>query len=269
MKLEPEPSLRPADAPKARGWPGGLLALTLALGACGAGAQENPAPRPDVLWGMGLGVDVHQRPYRGVDNETWAIPLIYYETTWMRLIGPNVELKLPSAGPVALRLKARYSLNGYEASDSPNLRGMDERKDGFWLGGEALWRAPWVNLSAELLGDASGYSEGLQFKLQADRRWGWGRFHLTPRLAAIQLDRAYVDYYYGVNASEVANGRPRYEGDATTNVELGVRVDYSLRPTQNLFLDLRGTRLGDAITDSPLVDRSSPVGLVLGYLYRF
>lgn len=263
------PSDPASEAHRARAWPGALLVLTLVLGASGAWAQENQAQRSDVHWGLGLGVDVHQRPYRGADNETWAIPLIYYENTWVRWLGPNLDFKLPSAGPVLLRLKVRYSLNGYEASDARELHGMAERKDGFWLGGEALWRTPFVNLSAELLSDASGYSEGLQFKLQADRRWGFGQFHLTPRLAAVQLDSAYVDYYYGVNASEVASGRPRYEGDSTVNVELGLRVDYSLWPGQNLFLDLRGTRLGDAVTDSPLVDRSSPAGLVLGYLYRF
>ncbi|MDF3822445.1 MipA/OmpV family protein [Leptospira sp. 96542] len=250
-----------------RSWAWVVLALTLGAGT--VWAQENPAPRPEAQWGIGLGADVHQRPYRGVDNEAQAIPLLYYENDWLRLIGPSLELKLPSAGPVALRLKARYSRNGYEASDARYLQGMDERKDAVWLGGEAVWRTSVVNLSAELLSDASGYSDGLQFKLQADRHWGFGRFHLTPRLAAIQLDRAYVDYYYGVKASEARNDRPRYEGASTLNLELGLRLDYGLRPAQNLFLDLRGSRLGDTITDSPLVERASPAGLVLGYLYRF
>jgi outer membrane scaffolding protein for murein synthesis (MipA/OmpV family) len=269
MKLASVPSTPPAEARRARASPVALLALAITFGPAEVWAQENQVRRTDAQWGIGLGVDVHQRPYRGVDNEIWAIPLIYYENTWVRWLGPNLDFTLPSAGPVLLRLRARYSLNGYEASDARELHGMAERKDGFWLGGEALWRTPFVNLSAELLSDASGYSEGLQFKLQADRRWGFGQFHLTPRLAAVQLDSAYVDYYYGVNASEARSDRPRYEGDSTVNVELGLRVDYSLWPGQNLFLDLRATRLSDAITDSPLVDRSSPAGLVLGYLYRF
>lgn len=269
MKSASPSSTASSHVPRTRHRSWAWVALTLVLGAGAAGAQESPAPRPEAQWGIGLGVDVHQRPYRGVDNETQAIPLLYYESDRLRLIGPSLELKLPSAGPLALRLKARYSLNGYEASDARYLRGMAERKDAVWLGGEVLWRTAIVNLSAELLADASGYSEGLQFKLQADRHWGLGRFHLTPRLAALQLDRAYVDYYYGVDASEARNDRPRYEGASTLNLELGVRLDYSLRPRQNLFLDLRGTRLGDAITDSPLVERASPAGLVLGYLYRF
>jgi MipA family protein len=52
-------------------------------------------------------------------------------------------------------------------------------------------------------------------------------------------------------------------------VEVGLRVDYRLSARQNVFLDLRSTRLGDGIADSPLVDRSTQTGLRVGYLYRF
>jgi hypothetical protein len=51
---------------------------------------------------------------------------------------------------------------------------MDERKDGIWLGGAAVWRNDIANLSAELLGDASGNSKGSKFKLTVDRRFQAG-----------------------------------------------------------------------------------------------
>jgi len=267
------PSSRPSTSP----WPArvgsglsaAVVATSFALALPGAAAQEREFQRGESQWGIGLGVDVHQEPYRGVDNDTQGIPLIYFENHWVRVLGPGVELKLPSAGPVSFRLKARYANDGFEASDSPYLNGMSEREDGFWVGGEAIWRTPFVNLSAELMADASSHSEGRQFKLQLDRRFTMGQFGFTPRLAATHLDREYVGYYYGVNTSEATAGRPRYEGDATVNVELGFRVDYRLSSQQNLFLDLRSTRLGDEIRDSPLVDRSRQTGLRVGYLYRF
>jgi outer membrane protein len=249
---------------------GRLAAIALAATASsGTFAQERVFKRGDTEWGIGLGVDVRQEPYRDMDNSTQGIPLLYFENYWVHVLGPSVELKLPPAGPVDFRLKARYSLDGYEASDSPALSGMAERERSVWLGGEAIWRTPFVNLSAELMADASSHSEGRQFRLQADRRFDRGLFSFTPRLAAIQLDQEYVGYYYGVAASEAAAGRPRYDGDSTLNLELGLRVDYRLSARQNLFLDLRSTRLGDGITDSPLVDRSTQSGLRVGYLYRF
>lgn len=263
------PSHPLSTARLAMGLPAGLLTLAVAMTSTGVRAQAPEFKRGESQWGIGLGVDVQQEPYRGMDNDTQGIPLIYYENYWVRVLGPNVELKLPSAGPVSFRLKARYSGDGYEVSDSPYLIGMAEREGGFWLGGEATWRTPFVNLSAELMADASGNSEGRQFKLQADRRFGYGKFSFTPRLAAIQLDREYVGHYYGVNASEVMAGRPQYGGDSTVNMEVGLRIDYALSSKQNIFFDVRSTRLGDAIKDSPLVDRSSQTGVRVGYLYRF
>ncbi|MBT9465577.1 MAG: MipA/OmpV family protein [Hydrogenophaga sp.] len=249
--------------------PAGLLTLAAAMTSPGALAQEPPFKRGESQWGIGLGVDVQREAYRDMGNDTQGIPLIYFENYWVRVMGPGVELKLPPAGPVSFRLKARYAMEGFEASDSPYLAGMAEREDGVWIGGQATWHTPFVNLSAELMGDASSNSEGRQFKLQADRRFVSGKFSFTPRLAAVHLDQEYVGYYYGVNASEAIPGRPQYEGDSTINMEVGLRIDYTLSPKQNVFLDLRSTRLGDGIKDSPLIDRSSQTGLRVGYLYRF
>lgn len=254
---------------RATGLPTGLLTVAIATASAGALAQEPSLQRGASQWGIGLGVDVQRKAYRGMDRDTQGIPLLYFENDRVRVLGPSVELKLPSAGPVAFRLKARYSLDGYEASDSAYLAGMAERKDGVWVGAEAIWHTPFVNLRAELMGDASGHSDGRQFRLQADRRFGYGKFSFTPRLAALRLDRKYVGYYYGVTASEAVPGRPQYGGDATVNMEAGLRIDYALSPRQNVFLDLRGTRLGDGIRDSPLVERSGQTGLRVGYLYRF
>jgi len=146
---------------------------------------------------------------------------------------------------------------------------MDERKDGIWLGGAAVWRNDIANLSAELLGDASGNSKGMKLRLMVDRRFQAGSFDITPRLAATRLDDKYVSYYYGVNAAEVRAGRPFYQGGSAVNLEAGLRVGYAIAPRQTIFLDLGTTKLGSSIKDSPLVDRSSQSGVRVGYLYRF
>lgn len=237
-----------------------------------AWAQEARATPEDGAsqWGLGVGVGTERKPYRDIGTETRVLPLISFENRWVSFLGANLDLKLPSAGPVSFRLRARYALgDGYEASDSPFLAGMEERKGSLWLGGAVMWRTDFANLSAELLGDASGNSKGTRFKLGIDRRFQYGAFDFTPRLAANWMDRKYVAYYYGVNASEVRADRPLYEGDATVNVEAGLRIGYALAPKQSIFLDLSTTRLGSNIKDSPLVDRSSQTGVRVGYLYRF
>ncbi|MES3020226.1 MAG: MipA/OmpV family protein [Pseudomonadota bacterium] len=233
-------------------------------------AQAARAPQAaGSQWGIGIGVFAERKPYRDYDNELRGLPLLMYMNKYVSIIGPGIDVHLPSAGPVALRLRARYASDGYEAEDSPFLAGMGERKDGFWLGGAAIWRSGFGNLSAEVLTDPSGKSDGTKFKLQLDRRLASGRFAFTPRISAQRVDDNYVDYYYGVRQTEVRAGRARYEGVATTNLEVGIRIDYALAEKQSVFVDLGTTRLGTGIKRSPLVDSSSAGAARMGYLYQF
>lgn len=220
-------------------------------------------------WGLGIGVGWERQPYRDFDNKVRGIPLLLYSNSYVTILGPGIDVHLPSAGPVTLRLRARYMRDGYEEDDSPFLAGMAERKGSVWLGGAAIWRTNVANVTAELLADGSGNSKGNKFRLQLDRRIAAGPFGITPRLAAQRLDEKYVDYYYGVEQSEVRIDRARYDGKAAVNVEVGVRIDYAIARKQNVFLDLSGTRLGTGIKDSSLVDRSSTSAVRVGYLYRF
>lgn len=250
---------------------GAALAALFASATAPALAQNATpdTPQADAQWGLGLGVGVERKPYREIDNKTRVLPLIMYESRWLSVAGLGLDVKLPPAGPVQFRLRARYAMDGYEASDSPFLRGMAERKGSVWLGGAAIWNTDVAKVSAEWLGDASGHSKGQKLRLGVEHSWRAGQFEITPRVAANWQDRKYVDYYYGVTSGEVLPGRARYDGDATTNAEVGLRVGYALAPRQNLFLDISTTKLGSGIKDSPLVGRSTQSGVRIGYLYRY
>jgi outer membrane protein len=134
---------------------------------------------------VGLGVISENSPYRGVGSDTKAIPVLIFENRHVRLPGPNLDLKLPAAGPVSLAPTAKYANNGYKATDAAGLQGMAERKDGFWLGAKARWDTPWAVLSAGILGDASSRSGGQQFKLEAAKGFG-----LAPPACAWRPGRA-------------------------------------------------------------------------------
>lgn len=247
----------------------GIACATLSLSPAWAQVAQDASSEASSQWGVGIGVAMERKPYRDFDNKTQAMPMLTYENKWVSVALPGADLKLTSAGPVSLRLRARYAGDGYDADDSPYLAGMDKRKGSLWLGGAAIWRNDIANLSAELLADGSGNSKGTRFKVQVDRRFSYGAFGFTPRLAAHWVDRKYVDYYYGVKDSEVRDARPAYAGKATTNLEMGLRVDYTVAPRQTVFLDVSATRFGSGIKDSPLVSRSNQSGVRLGYVYRF
>lgn len=241
-----------------------LLALLVATGVA---AQD---ARPASGGAVGLAVGTPAQPYRDFDDEVRALPFFAYENRHISVAGPRIDYKLPLGGPLSWRLRARYGFDGYEAGDSPVLAGMAEREGSAWLGGALRWESPGgTELGAELLADASGHSKGRQFGLQLEHGLSFGAFRVTPRLGATWVDRRFVDYYYGVTPAEATTGRPAYGGDATVNVELGVRVAYGFAQRHLVFVDARSVRFGSAIKDSPLVDGGTASGFAVGWLYRF
>jgi outer membrane scaffolding protein for murein synthesis (MipA/OmpV family) len=220
-------------------------------------------------WGIGLGGGIQTQPYAGVDRKAQALPILFFENRYVRVIGPGVDLKLPDAGPVSFALRARYSGEGYAEDDSPLLAGMGSRHGGVWLGASARWHNDIAQVFSEVSGDASGHSKGLQARVGIEKAFRFGRFNLTPSLSATWYDSKYVDYYYGVTSAEALATRAQYDGRATVNTELSLRSRYMLSPQSAITLDVGVTRLGSGIRGSSLVDRSSTAKVGMGYLYRF
>lgn len=232
-------------------------------------ADEQPKDDRSSQWGLGLGVGAETLPYRGVDTKTEVLPVLTYENSHVRLFGPSLDVKLPSAGPVAFALRARYSDQGYKASDAIELDGMAERKGGLWLGARADWRMPWMQLSTEWLSDANDRSGGQQIKLEASRHFQLGGVSLKPHLAMVWQDSSYVDYYYGVRSTESRANRATYVGRSTVNTEMGLQLNVPLAPGHSMFMSFSHTLLGSAVKDSPLVGRSGVSAVRAAYVYRF
>jgi len=256
-----------------------LASLGLALVAASAAGQEG-APEPEdsrsFSWGLGLAALTQQQGYSGIDRETIAIPVIYFENAWVQLFGPWLDIKLPELewrGEQKLEYGVRtqlFGFNGYEADDAPILAGMDERKSGIFAGPFAKWSNPIVDVSLEWLVDASGNSEGQRTTLGLERQYHVGE-HLmfTPGVTATWMDEEYVDYYYGVRGAEARAGRPAYSAGSTMNADFSLRTDYLFDRHHAVFGMLQYTALGAEIKDSPLTDRSGETMVLLGYMYRF
>jgi outer membrane protein len=220
-------------------------------------------------WGVGAGAILDRPIYRGSDSRQRLLPLLSFENRHIRLLGPTIDLLLPTDGPLSLAIRGRYYFDGYEPDDSLYLLGMDEREGSLWAGGSMKWRFGDSTISAELLGDLLDRSSGLRAKLQLDRRFQTGAVGITPRIDAEWLDEDQVDYYYGVEPTETRSWRPLHQPGSTLNSSAGLRIDWQPIEHHNLFLDLSVTRPGSGIRNSPLVDESLQQRLFTGYLYRF
>lgn len=260
-----------------------LFALTL-LVAIAANAAEQDSRGPDsgeksksYSWGLGVAGLSQQQAYAGINRNNIPIPLIYFENQWVELMGPWLNIKLPSFEwgdnqqlEFALRTQL-FGFDGYKAKDAPILNGMSGRKAGIFAGPSFKWSNPIADMFGEVMFDASGNSNGARFSLGVERQFHFGEhFMLTPGVAATLADKKYGNYYYGVRSAEARADRTAYFiENGTVNTEFTLRADYFLDQRQAMFLQAGYNALDNKIKDSPLTSRSGETMLLLGYLYRF
>ena len=227
-------------------------------------------------WGLGLAVISGQKAYKGMDRKTRAVPMLSFENRYVKLSGPNLELKLRdlewgdsqrlNVGVVA----KLFGGGGYEAGDSPALAGMAERKSGVWAGAKIEWENGLADVKLEWLGDAASKSKGQRLVVGVERKWMLSQsLMLVPQVSAEWVDKKAVDYYYGVRAGEATAGRPAFVGQATVNADVSLAALYRFDRRQSLMLNVGVKALGKEIKDSPIVGRSTENRVMLGYLYRF
>jgi outer membrane protein len=82
------------------------------------------------------------------------------------------------------------------------------------------------------------------------------------------LSSSYVDYYYGVRATEATPTRPAYAGKSSWSPEFGLLVSWQAGPRQSLFANFNYERYGSEVRNSPLMNAKGIPQLVLGYEYR-
>ncbi|MCA8430164.1 MipA/OmpV family protein [Burkholderia seminalis] len=218
-------------------------------------------------WGLGAGVGIESSPYRGDGSRVAPIPLISFDDKWVHAFGTTVDLKVGKWNDVTVALRGKFAIfDGYKGSDAAVLNGMADRGGAFWYGPALAWKTAFGTLSADyLLGGNKGQMANLAFSKSFDL----GNWSIEPHAGIDWLSSKYVNYYYGVRPSEVRAGRPEYSGKAVYDTSIGTRVDYMFTRHQSVSLDLGVSRLGNGITDSPIVGRRYIPAVRIGYLYQF
>nr|WP_254609839.1 MipA/OmpV family protein [Burkholderia lata] len=218
-------------------------------------------------WGLGAGVGFAPSVYSGDSTRVLPFPLVYFDNKWVQAIGTTADLKIGSWSGVSVALRGQFSFfDGYKGSDAPILNGMENRRGAFWYGPALSWGTGFGTLSGTFL---FGGNKGERAKIGFEKAFALGQFSITPHIGAEWLSNKYVDYYYGVRPSEARAGRAAYSAGSTVNVSAGTRIDYRPTKQQTIFLDVGVSRLGDAITDSPIVGRRFVPEARVGYMYRF
>lgn len=240
----------------------GLAGISLSVSA----EQDNDQQS---RWGLGIGAIVQDEGYVDIGSQSNPVPIVYYESENLFLLGPTFGYKIFNSENVEFSIAGQYRFDGFEAKDGDTFTDMEDRSGTLDMGFSAEYDSDFGNFSIQFLADVLGEHKGHEISLGYSKSFIIERNRLTPYANVSLLSEDLVDYYYGVRQNEVTSNRAFYQGDATTNFQLGVRYEWQFGKNHNIVTDASYVSFGDGIKDSSLVDSSGGFNFIIGYMYVF
>ena len=235
-----------------------LIGLTLIPVDCRAGE-----------WGLGVGVAARKPPQQGAENEVVGMPFPQYEGERLSLTFGSVGYSLTNSDRFRIALEGQLRFDGYDPDASTALAGMEERDVTLDAGFSITTGGSWGIASLKILGDALGVHEGYEISASYAYPMQLKRWTIVPSIGLKLPSSELVDYYYGVEIEEVTDGRPVYSGRSVVNTSVGVNVVYKIADHWQVIGGAEYVRLGDGITDSPIIERDYDTGVYSALVYLF
>ncbi|MBN3040396.1 MAG: MipA/OmpV family protein [Candidatus Omnitrophica bacterium] len=216
---------------------------------------------------FGAGAIMAERPYTGVDDDIIPIPLInaQYQRVYIDyntlgfIIGENDYLRAS--------VIAKPRLMGYEADDSNDLAGMEDREWSVDGGLGFVAKQDYFTTKANFVTDTLGEHKGHEATVVVSTELFKGI--LVPRCGAKWQSKDLIDYYYGVEPNEVRVNRPAYAGDDAINYTAGTQIRIPFLEKWVAVLDVEYEHLDDIIKESPIVNQDSTMRYAGGIVYKF
>ncbi|MFC3031956.1 MipA/OmpV family protein [Pseudoalteromonas fenneropenaei] len=238
--------------------------------AFGASFQTNAEPSKSSLqWGIGVALLAENEGYKGVGVDTQIVPAVMLKYGNFSLLGPRLNYQFGQWGDLVFSAQGKFRFDGYEAEDDEVFAAMAEREMSFDVGLEVEYDSNWGDFSLAYSKDIStthrGYDFGVSYALPFQVKQGL----VAPFVSANYMSSELVDYYYGVKLDEANLWRHAYQADSSWGWEFGIRSDWMFASHHMIKADVSYRVFGAEIKDSPLVDSSGGVNLIIGYIYVF
>jgi outer membrane protein len=253
-----------------------VIAIFLSIRAASAAPvpiDTSTLSRPvtdETKYGLGFSVSVAQRPFVGVDQQNTSLPYIKFSYKDLYIEGTNFGYKFLDSENTRFEVLATPRFYEVKPSFAENgeLDGIDETSPTY-LAGLSLQHTEVLTFTTQLLFDVIE-SDGYEFILSASKNYKISKsLFLAPAFGITYQDSKLVDHFYGVQANEVAAGRPEYQAGSSVNTNVSLTALWDATRHIQLLGQVKYEKLGDGITDSPIVDEDSIATAVLGVVYIF
>lgn len=222
---------------------------------------------------VGPGIASFQDPQKGLDAKQIALPLVSYRGERLNFQVTTLSYKMVELGDVEINALVSGRIQGYEAIDSPYLRGMRTRSDTL-DGGISL---DWNGFSLSYKHDLFSKHKGDEVALSYSKGFDLGKLQLMTGAGVTWQSEKLNHYYFGVNASEAQNlvvqgsvfNRTHYQVEAALVPEVNALAIYSLSKSWALIGGAEVEFLPEEITDSPIIGEKNAWGVFVGLARAF
>jgi len=220
-------------------------------------------------WSIGLAPMVSTSPYKEAPAYFTPIPILAYQGDRLNIIGPDVTYSICRYKEMKLNLGVRFNFNGYNEDDSDALKGMEDKY--YSLDGGLEWRYKIWELDFKISGyyDLLGINKGFNGQVMLSHKIEKDKLIFEMGAGFNWMDDQFVDYYFGVDASERSSGRSEYHPHFSINPSLSVWLFYKFTQHWILVSLLTVEHFDAEIVDSPILDDSVRGSFLLGVVYRF
>lgn len=120
-----------------------------------------------------------------------------------------------------------------------------------------------------LMHDLQSRHNGTIFSAQVSRPYFTATTLIQPAFGIALIGSNAIDYYYGVEQSEVREDRPEYSAGAAWIASASVYLERPLNDSWSVVTRLSYSHASSNITDSPLVNRDGSYNIHLGMMWVF
>jgi outer membrane protein len=202
-------------------------------------------------------------------TETHVFPFVMYQGQNFYLRGPNFVYKFYDKDKLTIDALLSWRFDGYDADDSSDLDGMDDRDMTAELGASVSYKDGFGVTRFSFLNDIIGKHNGYLLRLSYEKTFRRKNLTLTPSVGLKWQSENFVNYYYGVRSKESRPSRPKYHPSDALNPFMSLRLTYKFNEQWDIFSSFQYQWLGNEISDSPIVDQCYQTSLIFGFMYGF
>ena len=231
----------------------------------------------NILWAkgpknsVGIATAISESPYQDVENEPLPFPMVTYHTDTFYIQGLEIGYKLVNFDLLKLNAIINPVFKNLDPGDSIYLNGMDKRYRTIDAGIKlVIAPIPLVKLSAKLRADTLGVYEGYMSELKINVLVPLSKsFIIMLSYGKQNYSSDYVNYYFGVKASEATASRAEYIPSSSEITTTSANFIYNFTDKLGASLGINQAKLGDEIKNSPIVDKDKTTSYFMALTYKF